>query len=200
MNASVAVLVAVLAVSTGCPVETVNWDEAKAFCAKLTAMLTEPLKGKAAFRLPTDAEWSVSVGLPAEQGSTPEEKDFGIKETYPWGTQWPPPKGAGNYCDQAARKKHEEDGFIAGYDDGFADTSPVGAFKPSPSGLYDLGGNVWEWCEDWYDDKHDTRVLRGASWRTGERDRLVSSRRLDGSPEARGTYVGFRVVLVATTP
>lgn len=93
MNASVAVLVAVLAVSTGCPVETVNWDEAKAFCAKLTAMLTEPLKGKAAFRLPTDAEWSVSVGLPAEQGSTPEEKDFGIKETYPWGTQWPPPEG-----------------------------------------------------------------------------------------------------------
>ncbi len=57
------------------------------------------------------------------------------------------------------------------------------------------GGNVWEWCEDWYDDTHESRVLRGASWRTGKRDRLLSSRRLDGPPEARGSYVGFRVVL-----
>lgn len=62
---------------------------------------------------------------------------------------------------------------------------------------YDLGGNVWERCEDWYDDAHKIRTLRGTSWRTGERDRLLSSRRLDGPPEARGAYAGFRIVLAA---
>ncbi|HOW63745.1 MAG TPA: SUMF1/EgtB/PvdO family nonheme iron enzyme [Candidatus Paceibacterota bacterium] len=65
------------------PVETVNWDEAKVFCQKLTSSLPESLKGKTAFRLPTDAEWSVAVGLPNENGGTPKEKDFGIKDTYP---------------------------------------------------------------------------------------------------------------------
>lgn len=177
------------------PVETVNWSEANAFCQKLTALLPEPFEGKAVIRLPTDAEWSVAVGLPAEKGRTPKEKDGGIKDAYPWGTQWPPPRGAGNYYDAAAKKKHAEGEFLETYDDGFADTSPVGTYRTNQFGLHDLGGNVWEWCEDWYDEKRTDRVLRGASWRTGERDRLLSSRRLDGTPEARGAYVGFRVVL-----
>jgi formylglycine-generating enzyme required for sulfatase activity len=182
------------------PVETVNWTEANAFCQKLTAALTEPLEGKAAFRLPTDAEWSLAAGLSREDGRTPKEKDFGVKDAYPWGMQWPPPSGAGNYYDAAARQKHSEGDFIEAYNDGYPDTSPAGVFKPNEFGLYDLGGNVWEWCEDGYDDKGDTRVLRGASWRTGERDRLLSSRRLDGPPEARGAYVGFRVVLASPAP
>jgi formylglycine-generating enzyme required for sulfatase activity len=182
------------------PVETVNWSEAKDFSRKLTAALTGPLKGKAVFRLPTDAEWSLAVGLPPENGSSPKEKDFGNQDAFPWGKQWPPPTGAGNYGDRAAKRKGADWTTIEGYDDGYAETSPVGTFKPNPYGLCDLGGNVWEWCEDWYDDKQENRVLRGASWRTGERDRLASSRRLDGSPEARGAYVGFRVVLAPPGP
>ncbi len=100
------------------PVEAVNWSEAKAFCQKLTASLPEALKGKAVFRLPTDAEWSLAAGLPAEKGSTPKEKDFGFKDAFPWGRPWPPPSGAGNYYDAAAKKKHADGTFIEAYDDG----------------------------------------------------------------------------------
>jgi formylglycine-generating enzyme required for sulfatase activity len=62
--------------------------------------------------------------------------------------------------------------------------------------LYDLGGNVWEWCEDWYDGDQKYRVLRGASWRNVNRDHLLSSLRLGGAPGDRDIYYGLRVVLV----
>ena len=53
---------------------------------------------------------------------------------------------------------------IEGYNDGYPRTSPVGSFSPNPFGLYDMGGNVWQWCEDWYNFDKQDRVLRGASW------------------------------------
>jgi formylglycine-generating enzyme required for sulfatase activity len=166
------------------PVVGVSWDEAKAFCQWLTAK--ERGEGKIGkdqeYRLPTDAQWSIAVGLPPESGSTPKEKDARVRDVYPWGTQWPPPKGAGNY------------GSSLGVDS-FAETSPVGSFRPNQFGLYDMGGNVWQWCEDRYSDGGASRVVRGASWSNLVPEYLLSSCRDFGAPDFRFTNRGFRCVL-----
>jgi formylglycine-generating enzyme required for sulfatase activity len=75
-------------------------------------------------------------------------------------------------------------------------THPVGLKKPNGWGLYDMVGNVWEWCQDRFERTSDCRVLRGASWFNGYSDRMKSSFRNDlGYPTSRFTSFGFRVVL-----
>jgi formylglycine-generating enzyme required for sulfatase activity len=168
------------------PVVNVVWREASEFCKWLTSQ--EHQSGKIpkelVYRLPTDMEWSAAVGLPHESGTRPDERS-GHAEGFPWGTQWPPPKDAGNYS--------QELGI-----DSFEFTSPVGTFAPNEFGIYDLGGNVWEWCHDFYDRANECRVLRGASWFNGYPDRMKSSFRNDlGYPDSRYTSFGFRAVLGA---
>jgi formylglycine-generating enzyme required for sulfatase activity len=168
------------------PVVEVNWNDAQAFCAWLTKkeLAEGKIKVGQKYRLPTDAEWSVAVGLGQEKGNTPGEKSRGIKDVYPWGKEWPPPKGAGNY-----RQILKVDNFEY--------TSPAGSFAANKLGLHDMGGNAWEWCEDWYDPAtKTTRVLRGASWRDNYPDRLLSSLRYDLTPDYRYYNFGFRCVLV----
>ena len=164
----------------------VSWNDANAFCAWLTEKELAEGKIKAGqhYRLPTDAEWSVAVGLGKEKGNTPEEKDSGIEVVYPWGKESPPPVGAGNYYKSLKV-------------DNFEYTSPVGSFAANKLGLHDMGGNVWEWCEDWYDPAAKAcRVLRGASWGDGYPGLLLSSYRSGGAPDGRDDLVGFRCVLV----
>jgi len=168
------------------PVEQVGWNDAQDFCAKLTAGLTGELKGKLTFRLPTDAEWSLAVGLPKESGGTPKDKNGKFPNFYPWGSQWPPPVGAGNYKPNLK---------VDDYDT----TSPVGSFKPNQFGFHDLGGNVWEWCEDWYDNDHSCRLLRGGSWADGNPGSGLSSSR-HGPVGPRRNGLGFRVAASALGP
>ena len=175
------------------PVEMVSWDDAKAFCAKLKSLVGSKLPNEFIFRLPTDPEWSWAVGLENEKGNTPQEKHMKIADVYPWGTQWPPPKGAGNYDDYSNFK-------IPDFSDGYESTSPVGSFNPNKNGLYDMGGNVWEWCENWYDEKKQCRVLRGASWFLSTFDFLLSSFRYFDTPDFRVNVIGFRVVLGMSLP
>jgi formylglycine-generating enzyme required for sulfatase activity len=162
-----------------------SWNDAQAFCAWLTKkeLAAGKIKAGQKYRLPTDAEWSVAVGLGKEKGNTPEEKSEGIKDVYPWGNQWPPPVGAGNY-----RQSLKVDNFVY--------TSPAGSFAANKLGLHDMGGNVWEWCEDKYSPTSTYRVLRGASWGISSPDYLLSSYRLDYAPGFRRDGVGFRCVLV----
>ncbi|MCC6355991.1 MAG: SUMF1/EgtB/PvdO family nonheme iron enzyme [Verrucomicrobiae bacterium] len=107
-----------------------------------------------------------------------------------------------------------------GYRDDHPRTAPVGSYRPLASGLYDLSGNVWEWCEDWCDQgilkkrraagpfeptpkdladimKGDARkVVRGGSWRYSFSSALQSSARVRHPPVYRLTDHGFRCVAV----
>ena len=169
------------------PVTKVNWNDANAFCAWLTKKeLAEGIiKTGQKYRLPTDVEWSVAVGLSQEKGNTPAEKDEMIKDVYPWGNTRQPPKGAGNYWVQLEV-------------DNFKHTSPVGSFQTNAHGIYDLGGNVWEWCADWYDPSaKGFRVMRGGSWYGIYSSSLLSSYRRNFEPDKRLNNIGFRCVLAS---
>jgi len=87
------------------PVEQMSWQDAKDFCAALNTNL--PAGAKMSFRLPTDEEWSIAVGLPEEVAGTLKQKSNKIRNVYPWGTNWPPTGTAGNYSDASNRKKYE---------------------------------------------------------------------------------------------
>ena len=86
---------------------------------------------------------------------------------------------------------------IEGYNDGYPRTSPVGSFEANFSGLHDMGGNVWQWCEDWYNVQAQIRVLRGASWYDGDPVSLLASYRYFGTPVNRYDTFGFRCVVGA---
>lgn len=183
------------------PVVGVNWEDAKAFCVWLTKK--ERKEGRIGpdqeYRLPKDEEWSAAAG----------------DRKYPWGSQWPPPDGAGNYAGSEAKDDHWPDyfGTIDGYRDAYPRTSPVGSFGANEQGLFDLSGNVWQWCEDWYRSSMNSsevlekipslnedgggnkfHLLRGASWNDDRPGVLLSSCRSRVAGDARYSRNGFRCV------
>ena len=167
------------------PVVMVSWEDAKAFCAWLSK------KEGREYRLPSDHEWSCAVGIGERENATasPRDKRWKIDHVFPWGTQWPPPKGVGNYGSII--------GYDDGYDDGYASTSPVGSFSANQYGLYDMSGNVWQWCEDfWESGSNRDRVLRGGSWLDVGLFYLRSYSRYGDRPTLRNDSYGFRCVLV----
>ena len=175
------------------PVVNVTWRESEVFCKWLTEKERKAglLKAGEVYRLPTDLEWSKAVGLPAETGATPEERDMGVQDVYPWGTQWPPPPGAGNYAGEETQTEIP----IPNYNDGFPNTSPVGKFRVNAFGLYDMGGNVWQWVSDYWNGENRAKTLRGGSWYNGAIPlSLLSSCRISSSPETLHDTYGFRVV------
>lgn len=151
------------------------------------------------YRLPTDEEWSRAAGLGAESGGTPAEKSEKNKVAYPWGFGFPPKKAkVGNFADSAWHEKFPKEVWLEGYTDGYPTTSPVGTFPANTYGLYDMGGNVWQWVEDWKDKEQKERVFRGGSWSNHGRDNLLLSHREWHTSGTRGNYIGFRCVLSAS--
>jgi formylglycine-generating enzyme required for sulfatase activity/serine/threonine protein kinase len=186
------------------PVVAVNWEEAQAFCRWLTD--EETTAGKLTkgwlYRLPKDEEWSAAVGLTSEQGTTPSQKGARSQEHYPWGGAFPPPAAKiGNYADSSWHDAFPNDLWMNGYTDGFPTTAPVGSFPANLHGIHDLGGNVWEWCDDLLTPQVTKRVLRGGSWGNSSRDDLRSAcRYFFGEPENRAHAYGFRCVLELPQP
>ncbi len=192
------------------PVVFVNYGDTRSFCAWLSQK-----EGKT-YRLPTDREWSIAVGIGDKEatiGVTPADLNSKIKDLYQWAGTWPPPPGSGNFSDMSLvpglkaslgpkgkkDKKPMPDYIIPDYDDGMATTAPVMSFKSNSLGIYDLAGNVFESCEDWVDDKKKERVIRGSSWQISKPEHLLSSFRHNGS-NYRMEGLGFRIVQEVAKP
>jgi hypothetical protein len=169
------------------PAVNVKWEDATNFCAWLTQRerATGVIGSNQFYRLPSDKEWSLAVGLGHEPGNSPREKDGKISGVYPWGTDWPPPRGTGNFDPKLKV-------------DDFPYTSPVGTFPSNAYGLFDMAGNAREWCQDLYEPGSFRHVVRGSSWFDTPALTLQSSRRALTPAErhdARYDYFGFRCVL-----
>jgi formylglycine-generating enzyme required for sulfatase activity len=170
----------------------VSWNDAVEYCRWLSR------KTGSAYRLPTEAEWEYASGN-------------GAKHTmYSWGNGDPSGKNGGNVADESAKREFSAWTIFTGYNDGHVFTSPVGTYNPNEFGLYDMSGNEWEWCSDWYGAEYYKgspvsnpqgpssgirRVFRGGSWYSYPRICRTSFR--DGStPDGRNFYLGFRLVFV----
>ncbi len=165
------------------PVVNITWEESGIFCRWLTKLEQDcgNIPRTLSYRIPYDLEWSAAVCLPYEQGGTPKDRS-GKAQGYPWQGSYPPPPGSGNY--------HP---LLAG--DGFKETAPVCSFAPNQLGIYDLGGNVWEWCLEEYEPGCKMRVLRGASCFNNDEEYLMSSFRDKCAQNKRRNNNGMRLVL-----
>ena len=182
------------------PAVGISHADAVGFCDWLTSreLAAGKIRPWQRYRLPTDLEWSLMAGLKGESGETPAERsgDGG----FIWGGAWPPPPGTGNFADLSA-SAYFGGKVIEGYNDGFATTAPVGSFAPSPGGLLDLSGNVWEWVSDPYTDGSDSlMVVRGGGWNSSDREVLATAYRNPVPATAREDYYGFRYVLEDAEP
>ncbi len=194
------------------PVANVSWADAVQYCNWLSQREGRTPAYRAEFgvwvpvypltdgyRLPTEAEWALAI----RYGGQKQPSKF------PWGENWPPPAEAGNYADRTAIELVPS--ILPAYDDGYASTAPVGSFKANALGIFDGGGNVAEWVNDFYTvptpgvttpavdptgpDRGTSHVIRGSSWRHAGVSELRLSYR-DFSSEPR-VDVGFRVARFA---
>lgn len=166
------------------PVIHVSWNDATAYAKWLSE------KENRQYDLPTEAQWEYAcragTTTPFYTGENLTTEQANYNGNYPYN---------GN-----AKGKYLEK------------TTPVGTYKPNDFGLYDMHGNVWEWCNDWYGEKYyeeckqqgivenpegskigDYKVLRGGSWNFIAQF-CRSARRYTGTPDYRNDLIGFRLV------
>lgn len=177
------------------PAAGVSWEDATAFCAWLTERdrATKLIPATAAYRLPSDAEWSLAAGLKNETGADPAARHLGDKTHYPWKTKpddWKPGTLAVNLD---ATK-------IPGTGDSYSYTAPVNSTTPNELGLHEMGGNVAEWCADAWPGSPEERVIRGGSWLGWDKDALLTSARAHALKNATRSDLGFRCLLDLGAP
>ncbi|MFO0819464.1 MAG: SUMF1/EgtB/PvdO family nonheme iron enzyme [Pirellulales bacterium] len=173
------------------PVENLTWDDAVEFCRRLSALPAEQAAGRI-YRLPTEAEWEyacrASTITPFSWGDSLNGAQANCAGSFPYGTESKGPS--------------------------LERTTRVGSYGANAWGLFDMHGNVSEWCSDWYDRyippvslavdptgpaTGSFRSLRGGSWF----DRAGSCRSADRTGNGamnRGNYLGFRVACTTVAP
>ena len=166
------------------PVESVSWDDARAFCERLNRRYSRVLPRNYQFDLPTEAQWEyacrsgIRTALNSGKKLTSRMRSCFNLDEVAW------------YCENANGRPHT-----------------VGRKQPNASGLFDMHGNVGEWCRDWHgfyrSDETDPvgpasgsgRVYRGGSWYDNA-GRCRSAYRSYASQGHRSFDVGFRIALV----
>jgi formylglycine-generating enzyme required for sulfatase activity len=172
------------------PVDNVSWRDAQQFCERLSELDRKDGKART-YRLPTEAEWEYA-GREAGKASTPFH--FGASLG-------------------SAQANFDGRFPYGGADRGpyLARPCPVGSYRPNALGLYDVHGNLWQWCRDWYGkdyyktspakdpqgpERGTTRVLRGGCWCYNGRE-CRSAYRGNEAPSFQDGTIGFRVVCVS---
>ena len=168
----------------------VNWDDARKFCEALTKKdrATKLIPEDSRYALPTEAQWEYAC-----RAGTTSAFSFGNTFT----------SDLANFYGKSPYGTNEQGEYRE-------KTTPVKSFPPNPWGLYDMHGNLYEWCSDWYEEKPletkdptgpnsgDGRIIRGGAW-----DRKATScrsaYRYSRDPNRRAHNIGFRVVLINTT-
>lgn len=168
------------------PVETVSWDDVQEYLAKMNSKHSLPLGWE--WVLPTEGQWEYAcragTGTAFSFGNVFDGKQANCDGNYPYGTS------------------------VKGPDVG--KTTAVGSYTANSWGLFDMHGNVWEWCADWYGEyasgsatnpqgatSGSERVIRGGGWADGTENGRSASR-LGGTPDDREDELGFRVAAVPT--
>ncbi len=172
------------------PVDNLSWAEATKFCVALSALTQRR------YRLPSEAEWEYAcragTTTPFHFGETITTDVANYDGTDNTNNRW-----SGSYGKGPKGIDRQQ-------------TTPVGTFPPNAFGLYDMHGNVWEWCQDtWHSNydgaptdgsawvsENDDHILRGGSWINDPRNCRSASRDLFNF---RNVVIGFRVVCEATS-
>ena len=199
------------------PAVMLTWEEAVDFCQKLSSkeslepayekingqyQLIQPVTN--GYRLLTEAEWEWVARFNGGAG----------KQRYPWGESMPVKPESGNYADESVEGLDLVANTLSNYWDGYPVTSPAQKFSPNALGIYDLGGNVAEWVNDYYSvystnlkqaeldplgpDEGTARVIRGSSWRDSSISKLRFAYRNEYGTLGR-LDVGFRIARYTDT-
>jgi len=190
------------------PVTNISWNEAALYCNWLSrkeglSLFYKVKNGRVAgfilksegYRMPTESEWTWSAR------STDSKKSPNL--VFPWGNKMPLIKGSGNYADESYKGSSS---YIPNYRDGFPERSPVGSFKANKRGIYDMGGNVSEFVNDFYSIMNNSdktyidltgpargrgHVVKGSNWGSSNLTELRYSYRDESSQGDNET--GFRI-------
>jgi len=180
--------------SDNLPVEYVSWSDAKEFCRKLSRMT-----GKQ-YRLPSEAEWEYAcrAGTTSDYAGSLDVLGWYVNNS---GLKW---------IDDEILWDENGDKYSEHLANNENSPHPVGQKQPNEFGLYDMHGNVWEWCEDiWHDNYENApndasawltegdqncRVLRGGSWASHDNECRSAFRLYNDSSDLKSD-IGFRVVV-----
>ncbi len=177
------------------PVAQISWTDAQAYCFW------------AGGNLPTEAQWEYAC------------RGGKANELFLWGNSWLPEVNGEKYengPDETMHLKFPKMEYWKGYNDGYVFYAPVGSFEPNGYGLYDMSGNVWEWCTDWFVEdlftteervdpevtkivKHKSKIIRGGAWCYSPNQHRNSERGVIEAEDFWAASIGFRCVLKEPT-